>query len=109
MWIAPPHGRLATNNFLVPPGRVTMVEITGERTVTTEGYRALDVEDREEPNLFVTSAYYCQIVTLLGPKLRLFAKHNRQDPRRSGQISLAVNFTKPHTRIHFGPSILLSQ
>ena len=67
MWIAPPHGRLATNNFLVPPGRVTMVEITGERTVTTDGYRALDVEDRE-PNLCVTSAYYCRIVTLLGQK-----------------------------------------
>ena len=38
--------RLATNNFLVSPGRVTMVEITGERIVTTEGYRALDVNDR---------------------------------------------------------------
>ena len=38
--------RLATNNFLVSPGRVTMVEITGERTIATEGYRALDVDDR---------------------------------------------------------------
>ena len=39
--------RLATNNFLVSPGRVTMVEITGERTVATEGYRSLDVDDRK--------------------------------------------------------------